>query len=205
MLLSFAGENELMGWNLFRAVKKAAAYTPTGWLINQAAKGLRRKPVFRGDDFTGFSPKMRMLMKRRMASRGKPEGVDAFGLSENSIYYYRGDDGQLYLGKGKFLPGFKKAVRKIGKVTSPVTGAIAKSFLPAGVVNTLAKFDPSRKSGSAGATKALATIIKPVAEVKAANMTSPELDALKKTALDPRILMIAGGGILALLFLSKKR
>jgi hypothetical protein len=157
----------------------------------------------------GLPPKAQLTMKRRNAARGKPEGVDALGLSNQSIYYYRGEDGQVYLGKGKFLPSLSKAFKKIGKFTSPITGALAKSFLPAGVVNALAKFDPTKKGGvnSQAASTALATIIKPVAEVKVENMPSSQLEALKKTALDPKMLMIAGSGALLLivLMMSKKR
>ncbi|MGB7569575.1 MAG: hypothetical protein WBM07_17055 [Chitinivibrionales bacterium] len=44
---------------------------------------------------------------------------------------------------GKFLPGLMKVVKNVGKITSPFTTALAKTFLPSGVVNALAKADPS--------------------------------------------------------------
>ena len=58
-------------------------------------------------------------------------GHDYFGTSD------------VYLGKGSVGEFFKK----VGKFTSPFTTAIAKTFLPPGVVDMAAKLDPSKRAG----------------------------------------------------------
>ena len=118
----------------------------------------------------------------------------------------------VLMGKGKFLPGLSKAMKKIGKITSPITTAAAKAFLPASLVNAAAKLDPTKRglvtpkaiaavqslTASAQAEKAaeLETALKP---------GSIEKDALMKTLTNPKVLAIVAGGAVVLFVMSKRK
>jgi hypothetical protein len=182
MLLSFAGEDALLGRGL-----NLRKHNPILWQVNLAKRGAKGG--------------LKMLKKTAHALRG-----DALGLTPEAAYYY-GLMGEEYLGKGKFLPGLTKAIKKVGKVTSPFTTAIANSFLPSGVVNAFAKVDPTKK-GSVSIPVAVQQAQKELQ--KASGLTIPseasvKANALMKTLTNPMVLGIAGGGILLLVLMSKKR
>lgn len=99
---------------------------------------------------------------------------------------------------GAFLPGLKK----VGKVTSGITGGIAKTFLPASMVDSLSKLDPTKKG----------TITQKVADAKkTANAPSTQrkgndkfFEDIGKKMMEPNaknIMIIAGSGIGALILL----
>jgi len=140
-------------------------------------------------------------MKAVMAKRKRMLYGDALGLTDNSYYYYN----------GAFLPGLKKLVKKVGSFTRPITTSIAQTFLPASLVNAAAKLDPTRKGGAEGAaaTQAIAKMIEQntVNPQNAPVKTDAEIkrDALMATLTDPKVLGIAGAGVIALILLSKKR
>jgi hypothetical protein len=114
--------------------------------------------------------------------------------------------------KKKILPGVAKAMRAIGKVTSPITTAAAKAFLPASLVDAAAKLDPTKKGRvtpkAVAALQSLATTAQAekAAELeKALKSTSPEKDAFIKTITNPKVIGIVAGGALILFIMAKKR
>lgn len=116
--------------------------------------------------------------------------------------------------KGKFLPGLTKAVKAIGKVTSPITTAAAKAFLPASVVDAAAKLDPTKKGlVTPKAVAAVQTLTTAAQEEKTSAFQKavdaakgPEADALMKTLKDPRFLAVAGAGaVILIIMFAKKR
>lgn len=98
-----------------------------------------------------------------------------------------GDDDRL----GAFLPGLKK----VGKVTGGITGGIAKSFLPASMVDSLSKLDPTKKG----------TITQKVTEAKkASNVPAKKVEVVPKKALKidtKKVLIIGGSGLGAIILL----
>lgn len=96
---------------------------------------------------------------------------------------------------GAFLPG----LRKIGKYTSKVTGTIAKAFIPSGIVNAAAAFDPSRKKGLANAKKSASELLKPTPAP--VSKVRPKA----KLALSPAVIGVGVAAIGALVFLGKRR
>jgi hypothetical protein len=114
--------------------------------------------------------------------------------------------------KGKFLPGLSKVVKKIGKVTSPITTAAAKAFLPASLVNAAAKLDPTKKGlitpKAIAAVQSLTASSQAEKAAELEKMLAPgamEKDALMKTLTNPKVLAIIGGGAVLLFILSKKK
>jgi len=105
---------------------------------------------------------------------------------------YYGDDSL-----GAFLPGLTKFVKKIGKITSPITTGIAKSFLPASLVNAAATIDPTRSQ--------------PKVSVTAAQTTAGPYTTTDKAQADakklPIPLIAAGAGviILAIVLMTSKK
>jgi hypothetical protein len=88
--------------------------------------------------------------------------------------------------KKKFLPGLTKAVKKVGKVTSGVTTAVARGVgVPPSLLTALSKIDPT-KGKKASATKAITALIVP-----------PEKDVVKveegATKVDFKKIAIIGG------------
>ena len=98
---------------------------------------------------------------------------------------------------GRFLPGLGKFFRKVGKVTSPITGAIAKRFLPSSVVDAMAKADPTRRGSS---PQAAATAVQQALLPDQPGDTMGKVkDFVKKNPL----VIAAGGGVLLLLLIKK--
>lgn len=114
--------------------------------------------------------------------------------------------------KGKFLPGAAKVIKKIGKVTSPITTAAAKAFLPASLVSAAAKLDPTKKGlitpKAVAAVQSLTASSQAEKAAELEKMLAPgamEKDALMKTLTNPKVLAIIGAGAVVLFVLSKKR
>jgi hypothetical protein len=94
---------------------------------------------------------------------------------------------------GAFLPGLKKVAKKVGKVTSPITTGIAKTFIPAPIVSALAKVDPTKKGASTKA--AVAELQKPAPKaVVPVPKSSLKIDTKK-------VLIVGGAGVGALILL----
>jgi hypothetical protein len=109
---------------------------------------------------------------------------------------------------------FSKIVKKIGKVTSPITTAIAKKFLPASVVNAAAKLDPTKKGlVTPNAVAAVKELVKAKeAETPAITALAPTASAIQKNAImntlkNPLVIgaLVVGGGIIVLMLTKKKR
>lgn len=96
-----------------------------------------------------------------------------------------GEDSRL----GAFLPGLTKFAKSVGKVTSPFTTAIAKSFLPSSLVDAAAGFDPTKK-GKPSATAILNALNPPPVVIPV---------PVKKPVDIKKIAIIAGAGVGALL------
>jgi len=99
----------------------------------------------------------------------------------------------------RFMPGLKKAVKAIGKRTSKITGAIAKTAaaavgIPPSAIDALARVDPT-------AHKALVKTI----TAKPAPAGPGAIDKLKKMKISPAVLAIGGAGLLGIILLSTKR
>jgi hypothetical protein len=94
---------------------------------------------------------------------------------------------------GSFLPGLKK----VGKFTSKYTSAIAKAFIPAGIVNAASAFDPTKKKALANAKKAASEILQPTPAAK--KVVKPKA----KLPIAPIAIAVAALG--ALVVFSKKR
>jgi hypothetical protein len=92
----------------------------------------------------GKSPAAYAINKAKKIRFRKLYGDDSRVGFEDGII--AGEDSRL----GAFLPGLGKFVKKVGKVTSPYTTAIAKSLLtaanlPPSLVDAAAGFDPTKK------------------------------------------------------------
>lgn len=141
-LLALYGDSDRLGSflkNVKRFGKKALHYTPH-YQAAKAISKLHNKRNLKGED-------------------------DRLGLcygEGDEVVYCTGEDERL----AAFLPGLKKAVKKVGKVTSGFTTGIAKAFVPSGVVNALAKFDPTTKGGIKPGVSSLIQTTKP-ATIKA--------------------------------------
>lgn len=145
-------------------------------------------------------------MRRMRAQTGRNLGLTPGA----QYYYYYGEDGNVYM--GAFLPGltkfFKKAGKAIGSVVRPITTSIAKTILPSGVVDAIAKLDPTRKgntmqAAAQAASTLISSAIKPQQVVKTEAQIQQE--AAIKTALNPMMIAIVGAGALALLVISRRK
>lgn len=94
---------------------------------------------------------------------------------------------------GAFLPG----LRKIGRFTSKATGTIAKAFIPAGVIDAAAKFDPTRKKGLANAKKSAADLLKPAA--------APEPVEKPAFPLTPKVIGIGAAVVAAYILITRRK
>ena len=97
---------------------------------------------------------------------------------------------------GAFLPGLKKIVKRVGKVTSPFTSKIAKSFLPSSLVDSAAAFDPVKK-GLAQAKKSATDLLKPP--------PAPKTTVKPKAAISPAIIGVGIAAVAALFLIGKRR
>jgi hypothetical protein len=191
VLMSFFGDNEIGSFlpGLKKAARKAVRFTPQYQAIRLARKGFK---ALRGDEF---------------------------GIQQYSPYYGQ----QIYDPyMGAFLPGLTKALKKaggavkktvkaVGRVTSPITTKIAKSFLPGSIVDAASAFDPTGKGSTAVArlTAAANVVTAAAAKEQAAAImptdTAMKFNAAGKTLTDPRFLAVAAAGVAALILISKKR
>lgn len=100
---------------------------------------------------------------------------------------------------GAFLPGLKKVIKKIGKVTSPITTGIAKTFLPSSFVDAAARLDPTKARAFDNAKKAASELLQPqVPSVQKENAKS-------KLSFNPAVIGIGVAAIAALVLLKKRR
>jgi hypothetical protein len=114
--------------------------------------------------------------------------------------------GTEILGKAKKGKGFITALKNIGKFTSPITTGLAKTFLPASIVNAAAKLDPTKKGVvTPKAVQQAVAIVQndPLVNVPSTD-TGIKANALLDTLKNPKVLAIIGGGAV-LLFILKKR
>lgn len=102
--------------------------------------------------------------------------------------------------------GFLKVLKKIGKFTAPITTGIAKTFLPAAVVNAAAKLDPTRKGKITpkAVQQAVATLQKDPLVNAVPSDTTIKANALLDTLKNPKVLAIIGGGIVLLMVMKKR-
>jgi len=144
--------------------------------------GLRRgfKKVY------GKSPAAYAINKAKKIRFRKLYGDDSRVGFEDGII--AGEDSRL----GAFLPGLGKFAKKVGKVTSPFTTAIAKSFLPSSLVDAAAGFDPTKK-GTHPDVGAIVSALNPQPVVVPVPVNQPI--GVKKIAI------IAGAGIGAIVLL----
>ena len=150
-----------------------------------------------------YTPHMMLYKAARSGIKSRGRKVSLFGSDPtwNDIIM-----GLELLGKkkGKFLPGLTKAVKTVGKFTSPITTAAAKTFLPSSVVNAAAKLDPTRKTVTPkDVAKAVDIAVKQDNPVILTD-TDAKKDALIKTLTDPKVLGIAAGGIVLLILISQR-
>jgi hypothetical protein len=112
------------------------------------------------------------------------------------------------LGKAKKKGGFLNVIKSIGKFTRPITTAVAKTFLPASVVNAAAKLDPTaKKSGKVtpkAVQQAIAILEKNPLVTATPSDTAIKTGALLETLKNPAVLAIIGGGIVLLVLMRKK-
>lgn len=174
------GDDELLGFSLRRGLKKAVRYTPhyqayrgAKWGAKKAGRFLRK---LRGDD-----------------------GIDYYMGEEDSSVYTVGDDGEMILlgdaeELGAFLPGLKKGLRKVGRVTSGLTTGIARTIgIPQSVIDAASKLDPTRKGTTArGAVAAITP--QPQKPVQRTSKAAFKLDA-------KNIAIVAGAGAAGLIVL----
>jgi len=150
-----------------------------------------------------------MPLKRRMIQMAKNRQRRFFRGAENTAettweQALSGGEAEVL---GAFLPGLMKVVKKIGKFTSPITTKIAKTFLPASIVNAAAHLDPTKKGNI---TPAAIAAVKELVQSKAAEApavptaTQIQTQALTKTLTSPLVLGIAGAGILVLILMRKR-
>lgn len=115
---------------------------------------------------------------------------------------------------GKFLPGLTKVIKKIGKITSPITTKLAKTFLPSSIVDAAAKLDPTGKGNvvpqAVAAVKTLVAAKQEEAPSLLPAQTTP--GALQKTAImntlkNPLVIGVVavGAGIVLLMVMKKRR
>jgi hypothetical protein len=193
VLMSFFGDDYgTLGFNFGKIRKnigKFARKTPAGFAVKGAKRLLKGKPLLHP-------------MSGTMAS-SLFLGTD-IPWNKTANYYYD-DQGNLYM--GSLLSWAKGAVKKIGKITSPITTAIAKKFLPDSVVNSMAKIDPTKGTPKMQAVVASVQSMLPQ-NAKSSSVpteTQQTISAIGKTAMNPMVLAIAGAGVLAIILMSKRR
>jgi hypothetical protein len=91
--------------------------------------------------------------------------------------------------------------QKVGKYTSKVTGAAAKAFLPSGLVDIAAKFDPSKKKGLAQAKMSAQDLLKPTPAPDSKLPAKPK----PKMSLSPATIGIGVAALGALFLIGKRR
>lgn len=142
--------------------------------------------LYGDNDRIGFSVK-------KIAKKGfgyTPQGA-LYNLAMRKTVKQRkkifGDDSRI----GAFLPGLKK----VGKTTGKFTGAIAKAFIPASIVDAAAKLDPTKKNASAKQA---------VAAIAPAPVPAKKAIVVPKTILGidtKKVVFIGGGAVAALVVL----
>lgn len=111
--------------------------------IDDRINGVELLAIYGEDESLGFD--LRRGFKK--ALRYSP-GAVAYRMVKKGAHAARrrrlhGDEPELL---GAFLPGLMKPLKKVGKYTSGITTGIAKTFVPSGVVDLVAKFDPTKKN-----------------------------------------------------------
>lgn len=148
--------------------------------------GVELLALYGDNDRIGFSLK-------KVAKKGfgyTPQGALynlAMKKTEKRRKRMHGDDSRI----GAFLPGLKK----VGKVTGKFTGAVAKAFIPASIVDAAAKMDPTKKNASAKqAVTAIAPAPAPAKKAIVVPKTILGIDTKK-------VVFIGGGAVAALVVL----
>lgn len=196
-LLALYGEDdERLGRflpGLKKFAKKAARFTPQYW----AAKGIKAGAK--------KAKKAVKLTPQYWAARGVKKLLHGEeGAIEEILGAYA--DGRLsgedmeYL--GAFLPGLKKFVKKVGKVTSKITTAAARFVgVPQSAINALAKVDPTKKGTvvqkAIAAAKAMPSIV-------AASLPAQQVVPVPSTTMGfntKKMLIIGGAGVGGLLLI----
>jgi hypothetical protein len=153
------------------------------------------------DEYLGsmFQDRMRTLRnrpkkkKQYIAFRKVPKGIPRVP----QIPQLYGENERM----GAFLPGLKKAIKKVGKFTSGITTGLARAVgVPQSALNALAHIDPTKK-GSAGSqilttAQQVATSFLPGQNKAVVPVQSSALKANPKNML---IIAGAGVGVLALI------
>lgn len=153
---------------------------------------------------------MEILGRSQTLSKAKKIGKKASGfLLPVAAYQIQGaakKKTKFLPGLKKVLPAIKKSVRAVGKVTSPITTAAARAFLPKSLVDAAAKLDPTKKGTvQQKAAAAVQSLTRAVQEEKELSLPDERKDALIKTLTNPKVLGIIAGGAVILFVMSKKR
>jgi hypothetical protein len=98
---------------------------------------------------------------------------------------------------GAFLPGLKKFVKKVGKVTSKITTAAAKFVgVPQSAINALAKVDPTKKGTVV--QKAVAAAKAALPGIMTATLPAQQVVPVPSTTMGfntKKMLIIGGAGV----------
>jgi hypothetical protein len=121
-----------------------------------------------------YSASERFRKNRSMSAKKRLRGDER--MSDDELEVLLGYDPEI----GAFLPGLKKAIKKIGKTTSKVTGSIAKTAaasvgIPSSAIDALSKIDPTKK-GKKSAKSVVEELQKNVVTVPGTTM---QIDAKK--------------------------
>lgn len=109
---------------------------------------------------------------------------------------------------GKFLPGLTKKLKSIGKVTSKITGSIAKVAagmvgIPPSAINALAKIDPTAKKKLDAALLQSNAGAKAAAVVNQAQNGTPGANIFSN--VKPVYIVAGAAGLAVVLFIATKK
>lgn len=157
---------------------------------NERMAGIELMALYGDNDRLGaFLPGLRKGLRR--AAKYTPHAAIARGVKKagKKWFRFRGDDGRDYRiygdeeTLGAFLPGLKKFVKKVGKVTSGITTGVAKAVgVPQSAIDALAKIDPTKSKPS------VVSAVQSLTPTKAVVAVPPESMKMDTT----KILIIGG-------------
>lgn len=180
---------------LKKFAKKAMKFTPQYWAAKGIKAGAKRagKIAKKAVKYTPAYWAAKGLHKTLKGEDGAMEEI----LGAISDGRLSGEDIE-YL--GAFLPGLKKFVKKVGKVTSKITTAAARFVgVPQSAINALAKVDPTKAKKGSVAQQAIQAAQALVATPKSIVPVSPAA-----AGFGSKKILIAGGaaaGALVLIML----
>jgi hypothetical protein len=115
-------------------------------------------------------------------------------------------------GTWKIFKKIGSVVKSIGKITSPITTKLAKTFLPSSIVDAAAHLDPTKKGNvTPAAVAAVKTLVSAKqAEVPALTPAQMTPSAIQKTAIldtlkNPLVIGVAVAGVGIIVLMATKR